>query len=193
MREGLYRSRDIVAGCHVVVCTDHLNNVVQATTELRQPTKIAIAPKPNWYFAHAVRTTVPNHSITSVIVLVRVAATVAEPARHRITRARLQRLEEDVALARHRVVDAARNLRAQPAPSSVAPGGRPARGLHPRTRPARPHGSTTARFRARGTGPSRAAGGRLRRAPRDPREAVTRTCAWVYRSRAAARLSFGSG
>ena len=40
VREGLFHTRDICAGCHIIVCTDRLNNLVSASTELRQPAKV---------------------------------------------------------------------------------------------------------------------------------------------------------
>ena len=39
--EGLYHNRDIVPGCHVVIGTDHLKNIiVNVQSELRQPAKL---------------------------------------------------------------------------------------------------------------------------------------------------------
>ena len=41
IREGLCHNRDIVAGCHVVIGTDHVNNIIiNIPFELRQPAKM---------------------------------------------------------------------------------------------------------------------------------------------------------
>ena len=47
LREALHHFRSIVGGCHIVLSTDHLNNIlVSAVTELRQPQKILLRTFP---------------------------------------------------------------------------------------------------------------------------------------------------